>query len=620
MAEQLALVVRDDFEYDVATLDLLAWRARDSWQMAIGDGEAPVDEALLIHVPGTSDDNLAANIQALDAMLVRVKHFQNPLEPYGVWLRHQLAGETGARQALILEAKRDKAQVSDLMIREHYLRDYVLGLKRTSAWEDVDRTDYHPVTLSTIGGMESVLTVSGDLSARMARVTIDGAEWASPLSKMWIGFRTHRFGNAGYFTPRWNAEFGHLGLGAAVSAANDETGTGGTEHEYVGEVPVLHPEARFTVLHTPVKPTSITLTALIDTSYTLHDAGGDGALRSTPGEVVDEEADPGTSGTLAHVMITPFSVLFKNPGDSSEICHDDGAGNLIDPLEELVGSIVYATGEWTYPGGLTAAVDYEYGLVEATFNYNLGTCTWITAGVTYVTITYTSYINRTVRVTFTDPTLKLRWTMSVNDASAHPADQAGKMLVIGRFKVSDGSTVCRVRLESGFAELRTFHNRSKVVVSGDEWMMYTLGYVSFPETGRALKNLDAIGNQQLRLSAELYAGSGTLEIDCLLMIPVDEGFIAFEAVTDGTIGGRGGMKYPVMIAHSADNKVTAIGTDAGGDPIYNDITAQVINGLPKGSTVYAVCAAQRADGSFREDTLDLSIEGYERWLTLRGAE
>jgi hypothetical protein len=622
MAEQLALVKRDDFTSDVSVLNLLSgdWLADQGWEMSLGDGSEPVDEALMLHVPGTSDNDLAANVQALDAMLAQVKRFENPLEPYGVWLRTQLPGETNARQALILEAKRDKAMViGPFAQQKHMLREYILGLKRTSAWEAIAKTDYHQVNLETIGGMESVLGVGGDLSARLARVTIEPAAWTEPLTRLWLGFRSDRFGNAGYFTPRWDVELGTLGTGAAVSNADDATATGGTEQVYTAEVPTLADDA-FAVLHTPVKPTSITLTATIDgTDYTLTDALGDGALTTTPSVVADEELDPGATGTLNNVLIVPGSVLFKNPGDDSEICHDDGAGNLRDPLNAVVGAIVYATGAWTTTDPVTAEADYEYGLVEATIDYNVGVCTFTTNGVTAVTITYTSYINRTVRVTFTDPTLKVRWSMSVSDASAHPVDQAGKMLVIGRMKVSDGSTVCRVRLESGFAESRAFHNRSKVVVSGDEWTMYPLGYVSFPETGRALSNLDAIGNQQLRLSAELYAGTGTLEFDCLIMIPVDEGFIGFEASTDATIG-VSLVNYPVTIAHSADNKVTAIGTNDSGDPIYNDITAQVIEGLPIGTSVYAVCAAQRYHASVRFDTLDLTIEGYERWFTLRGVE
>jgi hypothetical protein len=701
MAEQLALVVRDDFTADIAVLDLLAWRARDSWQMAIGDGEAPVDEALLIHVPGTSDDDLAANIQALDAMLVRVQHFLNPVEPYGVWLRHQLAGETGARQALILEAKRDKAQVSDLMIREHYLRDYMLGLKRTSAWEDTGYREWYAEGLGTLGGMADLGYVRGDVAARLARVRIDGRAWVEPLTKVWIGFRSDRFfGNPGLFTPRWEIEFGTMGTGAAVTGDNDATAIGGAEHEYAGETPALSSGSNgifFGVLHSPVKPGSITLVATIDgIDYTLTDTGT-GEVLSTGTATTDLELDPGLSGTLEHQLITPGSLYFMDgeiieghdngagtlrgpvshaesatgtsgrltntsiitPGSvivSSDVpealAHDDSIGGLLDETETAVGTIDYVTGDWTYTGGGTVGeiaynttenvgtIDYatgdwtytgggvphtaayEYGFVYATFDYNLGICTFPTADVTAVTITYTSYINRSVRVTFTDPTWQPRWSMSVSDASPHPEAQAGKMLVIGRFKMSDGSTVCRVRLESGFSESRTYHNHSKVVVEGDAWTLYPLGYVTFPEAGRARATLDAImviGQQRLRLSADLYAGSGTLEMDCLLMIPVDEGLIEFEGNTEPMIV-IDPLRYPVMLTQSADNKVRAIGSDENGVALYTDMAPQVLEGMPTGGNVHVVCAAQRYHESIRFDTIDLSIAGYERWLTLRGAE
>jgi hypothetical protein len=616
MAEQLALVKQNDFSGDISTLNLLPWLADNGWQMTLGDGSEPVDEAMTLHVPGTSDNNLATNLQALDALLIQVTRFANPVEPYGVWLRTQLPGETGARQALILEAKRDKALVVDPFAQQkHMLREYVLGLKRTPAWEDTAHTDWPAVTLGSLGGLGNLQTVQGDLAARLARVTIDAIAGTTPLGKIWLGFRSDRLVNSGYFASRWEAEYGHLAANVAITDANDATALGGTEITYTGETPVIADDA-FILAHQPVKVQSITVTATIDgTDYTLTDALGDGALASTPVAAADEEVDPGTAGTLDHVLIVPSSLLFKNPGDDSEICHDDGAGNLRDPLNVVVGAIVYATGAWTTTDPITADADYEYGLVEATFNYYSGICTFATAGVTAAAVTYTSYEDRSIRVTFTDPTLIWRWYAEVSDITAHPTDQIGRVLVLGRFKVSDGSTVCRVRLETGFSGTRAFANRPRVVVSGDDWILYPLGYVSFPETGRDSSQIEG---QRLRLSMERTAGTGTLDMDHLVMIPVDEGFISVEAVSDLTALITP-LRWPVLVMHSAEDRVTVIGTNSG-DPIYSDVIAQVSGGLPAGTNVYAVIAAQRQADSVWQDTIDLTVEGFERWITLRGAE
>jgi hypothetical protein len=707
MAEQLVLVKRTDLGSDVGTLNLLTWLSQEGWQMSLGDGETAIDEAMTLHVPGTSDNDLAVNIQALDALLVTVKNFSNPLEPYGIWLRSQLPGETGARQALILEAKRDKAQVVDRFAQQqHMLRDYVLGLKRTAAWEDTADVPVSLLHLNTVGGMAEIGTVLGDVAARVALAIVDDFNGgASPFSNIWIAFRSNRFGAAANFVPCWEAELGHVTGGAAITNANDDTASGGQEIEYT-ETPTVTFGA-FTIDHPRVKTNAIEVTAVIDgNNFVLTPV--DDYLSTTVGTATAEDISGDT--TLDEALPTPGTIIFNV--DGTEFAHDDGAGvlvmtiggfsdtwyfagapytrqcsvvsivvgsvtgfhdhltdhlaihddgngNLLYDNNESVGEIDYDTGDviffipdgstitlngWYWTNGVTTGTidyisgawsltglpsgtqtaNYNHGLVRATFNYTSGaglfTNDYLVSEITSLSVVYTGYHNKSVRVTFTVPEMSLRWYMSVSEAAAFPADQVGKMLVLGRMKVSDGTTVCRVRLESGFAGTRAYNKKNKIVVEGDDWTMYALGQVMLPETGRSLSANTAILNQILRISAERYAGSGTLDLDCLILIPIDEGFISVAAQTDpGTYTGPD--EFSVRISRSADERISAAGSyGTEGPPFYTDVAVQATGGPGPGENVHVILAAQRETGSDIEDEVNLALYLYRRWLTLRGAE
>ena len=290
-----------------------------------------------------------------------------------------------------------------------------------------------------------------------------------------------------------------------------------------------------------------------------------------------------------------------------------------------VGTIDYVTGEWTYTGSSTpATANYRHGEFEATFDYATGIGQFTDAdlwgSITALSVTYTGYHNKCVRVTFTDPTMKARWYMTVSEAASYPAAQVGKMLVLGRMKVSDGSTICRVQLASGFAGTSAYNKKSKLLVSGEEWRMYALGQVMLPETGRSLSANTAILNQRLTILAERYAGTGTLDLDCLIMIPLDEGFISVNGNSDITAW-LGPVEFSVRISRGADERISAAGargTDP--EPFYTDLAVQATGGFGPGGNVYIILAAQRVTGSFIQDEVNVALYLYRRWLTLRGAE
>ena len=209
MAEQLKLVIRDesvDFyggSGDLSSLDLLTWVAENGWtQMIATDDTIDVDEALTLHIPGSSDDNLASNTQALDAILVRAQRAEEFRNFQEAWLRVQLNGETGARQSMIRSIQRGKVSVLDFLAAEHYFTDYVLGLRRTPLWEGTVLRSFTGTGLSALGGKLNYTGIVGDRPARPAMTKISGSD---ALDEFWVGVQSTRLNTTPEdFNPVWN--------------------------------------------------------------------------------------------------------------------------------------------------------------------------------------------------------------------------------------------------------------------------------------------------------------------------------------------------------------------------------------------------------------------------------
>ncbi len=210
MAEQLKLVLRDesvDFyggAGDVSSLDLSSWVAENGWVQSVATDAPTVDEVLTLHVPGTTDDNLAANIQSLDAMLVNAERAQDWKNFKEVWLRSQMVGETGARQAMIKAIRRGKAPVIDPLARTaHYFRDYTLGVERTALWEGTALRTVSGTGISSLGGKLNYTGIVGDRPARVALSRV--LDTGDALRDFWFGVQSQRLNaTPANFNPVWN--------------------------------------------------------------------------------------------------------------------------------------------------------------------------------------------------------------------------------------------------------------------------------------------------------------------------------------------------------------------------------------------------------------------------------
>lgn len=258
MVAQLKLVLRDDLpaSSDIETIDLLPWLKYRGWQQSIANLDQPVDEAITLNIEGTSTNNLAQNIQDIDRIIKRVSWYENEVvEKRGVWLRAQLTGESNARQALIIEARRQSAQLLDEWADDHFSIDDVIGLKRL-VWEDLSSTILFNDRVYTLGSkLAGATSILGDIPARMSFFSLIGSNFGGgPLTRCWGGFISDRFVNPANFIATWEAENGSVTNGAALTTADDATASpagGGTNKSVrvdFTSLPTLALRWRMTVL------------------------------------------------------------------------------------------------------------------------------------------------------------------------------------------------------------------------------------------------------------------------------------------------------------------------------------------------------------------------------------
>ena len=205
-------------------------------------------------------------------------------------------------------------------------------------------------------------------------------------------------------------------------------------------------------------------------------------------------------------------------------------------------------------------------------------------------------------------------------------DQRGNFLWLLRAKVDSGTWEVRLSVTSGvdaFGAAGYVSRRMDIVeVTDTDWRYYEMGIAPMSE-----RNIHAIINSDYPTSSEanfkvfIYArrtgaASGDLNVDCVIPMPVDEGFMKFDGVINFDHN---------YIGQSPEGTYNIIGVSAGG--ILGVVTSgpeSVENFvLPPGDgRIYCVYEGQGAS-----DITDVIIFNqadvgryYERWLSLRGSE
>ena len=229
LLETLELVKRMDGGSDVDVVDLHDWlKLPDGWIQASAEDDEPVDEVLTLNINATSVDDLADILQDIDEKIIEIKQARDATNPYGVWLRAQLTGETNARQAYLLRGRRsNQLRVSSPALWSSALPQYSLGLTRMSGWEAASPTQI-PVSPGAVSGNGGTIayTLGGVADARVALVTTTAG---LGLDQLWFGIKSDLYGvTPANFVARWPLYQSKV-TASDIATASDSTAAAGTK-------------------------------------------------------------------------------------------------------------------------------------------------------------------------------------------------------------------------------------------------------------------------------------------------------------------------------------------------------------------------------------------------------
>lgn len=205
-----------------------------------------------------------------------------------------------------------------------------------------------------------------------------------------------------------------------------------------------------------------------------------------------------------------------------------------------------------------------------------------------------------------------------------PMDMVGEYLVLGRLKLSSGTTEVHVQLKQGHLAYGTLTS-----VAGDiylsavtdtnltNWNLIELGHVQIPTTG----NREAIAGGEnglnwfgVSLWAERMSASGSLYTDCLVFIPTDH----YGVFDDCRIGG--GIDELKVIT-SILNEQIALGETPNTGPLggvkHYSVNFALNNWFYPAEGGVLVVAGQDTSQHVKDKTLDIAIELCPRYPMFR---
>lgn len=192
----------------------------------------------------------------------------------------------------------------------------------------------------------------------------------------------------------------------------------------------------------------------------------------------------------------------------------------------------------------------------------------------------------------------------------------GQYLALLRAKVASGTTA-EVSMLYGY-QTSTITAGPFVRISATDWTLYPVGLVRIPPSGIALSPGTAaeLSWEYLALYARRLAGSGAMDIDCLVLIPVDEYavMLSISQVAGGTSTLRASLpplgQYVGQYFGWTGSEFVIMGTPA---------VAWNGPGLPRGDGYLYVASARPNRVSVLSDTLTVGVSFVNRWLSLRGS-
>lgn len=203
------------------------------------------------------------------------------------------------------------------------------------------------------------------------------------------------------------------------------------------------------------------------------------------------------------------------------------------------------------------------------------------------------------------------------DVTANYSDNYGLFLWLLRAKVTAGTWNVRLRWGYSGQEDDDFVYGRPVEIASTNWNLYALGVHAMPP--RPAKADEVVyggdnGQASIQVWAETTSGTGSLALDCLVVVPVDEGYAFVEGagLTDDEdrlfLGETEVGEYIAM---------SMLGTS------YQNAQAEMVNfGLQPGDNYVFIVLARESE-SVLTDRIEIETAGcrwFTRWRSLAGSD
>jgi len=222
---------------------------------------------------------------------------------------------------------------------------------------------------------------------------------------------------------------------------------------------------------------------------------------------------------------------------------------------------------------------------------------------------------------------RLTWTRAALDA--YTQNGTGQFLWLLRTKVSAGTWNVGLRFLYGSSSTSdTYISGPKIEITETDWAIKEMGISDIPMfDAQALADAlssTASNSWTVEIWAERVGGAGTLDLDCMIPLPIDEGYL----IVKNANMVAGASPRALVIAQSPLGQWgAAVVGSTGLVESLPEVSAHNFALGPGETSVVLVCAANKTEDlrtphilSSPDTTIIDAPAYYPRWLSLRGAE
>jgi len=213
-----------------------------------------------------------------------------------------------------------------------------------------------------------------------------------------------------------------------------------------------------------------------------------------------------------------------------------------------------------------------------------------------------------VRVSFaTTATMAKRLAMDLGTFVTTSTHALGRYLVLLRGSVTSG--VCSVQMRTGLQGSTNFAPHKAVYVSNTADHLIELGEISIPPFDyRSPVELDStvLDNFQIQLWAERVSGAGSLDLDCIVLLPSEH----FVFMSGAALQFSAFNRFISIFTFEDERKLPL--EYLGNTPVSNLEYAHNNWAFPQGGGIL-IFAADRAAAQVVTDAIDLDYKMYPRW-------